>query len=118
MGMLVRYVCETQEKVMIGAAYHAHRMRRAPLLDQHLSVRFNEDDFIRARVTSVLEPVGSQPVRITVRFEGMGQDGVEQTFDWPDDDVWVISDSLHAPSTTRSLDQQGDSAVHSAAAGN
>ena len=101
--------------------------------------RCAQDDFIRARVTSVLEPVGSQPVRITVRFEGMGQDGVEQTFDWPvrkrarhfscralarydclaqDDDVWVISDSLHAPSTTRCLDQQKDSAVHSAASGN
>ena len=34
-------------------------------------------------MTSVLEPVGSQPVRITVRFEGMGQDLVEQTFEWP-----------------------------------
>lgn len=40
--MLLRYVRETQEKVMIGAAYHAHRVRRAPLLNQHLSVRFNQ----------------------------------------------------------------------------
>ena len=55
---------------------------------------------MRARVTSVLEPVGSQPVRITVRFEGMGQDLVEQTFEWPvRERVRRFSDDSSAPRT-------------------
>ena len=58
--------------------------------------RCAQDDFIRARVTSVLGASRQPTGRITVRFEGMGQDGVEQTFDWPVQSARVISPAVHS----------------------
>ena len=57
-----------------------------------MSVRFNADDFVLARVTAAAGAVlGGEPAKVSLVFDGMpGATGVVETVEWPDDDIWIV----------------------------